>query len=242
MLNAPAEPEDRQRGRRRTALVTGANRGIGLAVARALAVRDHDLWLAVRDPGRGQAAAQWLRSRYDVNVRVCRLELDDSVAVRETVASLRQLPVDVLINNAGIYPGSTFLETDAETFAQALQVNCLGPLRLMQALLPGMVARGWGRIVNVSSGSGSHDEGLPGPAAYSVSKAALNALTAKAAQGLPGTVKINAACPGWVRTSMGGDQAPLTPEQGAETIVWLATLANDGPSGGLFRFRERLAW
>jgi NAD(P)-dependent dehydrogenase (short-subunit alcohol dehydrogenase family) len=105
-----------------------------------------------------------------------------------------------------------------------------------------MIARGYGRIVNLSSGYGSFAEGLEGPAAYSLSKAALNALTVRLAREARGDVKVNAACPGWVRTRMGGDTAPRAVEEGANTIVWLATLPADGPSGGFFRDRRAISW
>lgn len=105
-----------------------------------------------------------------------------------------------------------------------------------------MVERGYGRAVNVSSGYGSFAEGLEGPAAYALSKVALNAHTLRLASEVSGDVKVNAACPGWVRTRMGGSGATRSVEQGADTIVWLATLDGDGPSGGFFRDRERIGW
>jgi NAD(P)-dependent dehydrogenase (short-subunit alcohol dehydrogenase family) len=105
-----------------------------------------------------------------------------------------------------------------------------------------MLERGYGRIVNVSSGWGSFAEGLEGPASYSVTKAALNALTVSLARTLRGDVKVNSCCPGWVRTRMGGREADLSPAEGADTIVWLATLPPEGPSGGFFRARQRIAW
>jgi NAD(P)-dependent dehydrogenase (short-subunit alcohol dehydrogenase family) len=105
-----------------------------------------------------------------------------------------------------------------------------------------MVKRGYGRVVNVSSGYGAFAEGLEGPAPYSVAKAALNALTMKLAREVKGDVKVNAACPGWVRTRMGGPQANSSPEEGADTIVWLATLPARGPNGGFFRRRKQIPW
>ena len=105
-----------------------------------------------------------------------------------------------------------------------------------------MKARGWGRIVNVSSGWGQFSEGMTGPAAYAISKATLNAITLSAAAELGPEVKVNAACPGVVRTRMGGPHAEKSPEEGADTPVWLATLPDDGPTGGLYRNRELVAW
>jgi len=101
---------------------------------------------------------------------------------------------------------------------------------------------GFGRIVNVSSGWGSFAEGLAGPAAYDVAKVALNALTLVLSRELPGTIKINAMCPGWVRTRMGGSATTPSPEEGADTALWLARLPDDGPSGGFFRQRQAIDW
>jgi NAD(P)-dependent dehydrogenase (short-subunit alcohol dehydrogenase family) len=105
-----------------------------------------------------------------------------------------------------------------------------------------MNARGYGRIVNVSSGWGSFAEGLAGPGAYSISKAALNALTLSLSKDLPANVKVNSMCPGWVRTRMGGEGAPRTPEEAADTAIWLSTLPQDGPTGGFYRDRKLIAW
>jgi NAD(P)-dependent dehydrogenase (short-subunit alcohol dehydrogenase family) len=152
--------------------------------------------------------------------------------------------VDVLVNNAGVYPGGGALALDAAALREALDVNLWGAFRTCRAFVPGMVERGYGRVVNVSSGYGSFGEGLEGPAAYCVSKAALDAYTVKLAQDVPKDVdvKINAVCPGWVRTRMGGAGADLAPEEAVGTIVWLATLPADGPTGGFFRDRERVPW
>jgi NAD(P)-dependent dehydrogenase (short-subunit alcohol dehydrogenase family) len=109
--------------------------------------------------------------------------------------------------------------------------------------MPGMAARGWGRIVGVSSGMGQLAEMGSGSLAYRISKAGLNVLTrVLAREGAARGVKVNSACPGWVRTDMGGASATRTVEQGAETIVWLATLPDDGPTGGFFRDRQPIAW
>ena len=149
--------------------------------------------------------------------------------------------VDVLVNNAGVYPTEGVLSVSEETFRRALEINTVGPFRTCRAFVPTMIERGHGRVVNVSSGGGSFGEGL-GPAAYAVSKAALNALTVKVAQALRGDVKANAMCPGWVRTEMGGSAAPRSPEEAVDTLLWLATLPPDGPNGGFFRDRRPIPW
>jgi NAD(P)-dependent dehydrogenase (short-subunit alcohol dehydrogenase family) len=220
----------------RTALVTGANRGIGLATAQALGRKGLHVILGCRDGVEGEAAALAMPS---AEVQV--LDLADPASIQD---ALRQLAgrVDVLVNNAGVCPEGNLEGVDLETVRRAFEVHVFGPLALIQGLLPGMRLRGYGRIVNLSSGWGAFAEGLTGPFAYSVSKAALDALTVSLARDLGGDLKVNACCPGWVRTRMGGPEAPLTPEKGADTPVWLATLDADGPNGGFFRNRKPIAW
>jgi NAD(P)-dependent dehydrogenase (short-subunit alcohol dehydrogenase family) len=150
--------------------------------------------------------------------------------------------VDILINNAGILEKGNVLDVSDEAFDTSMLVNFRMPLYLIRKLTPGMITRGFGRIVNMSSGLGSFAEGLNGSAAYSISKAALNALTLVLSHELPANVKVNSMCPGWVHTRMGGENAPRTPEQAASTAIWLATLPNAGPSGGFFRDKELIAW
>ena len=219
--------------RTRTALVTGANRGIGLAIAQALGRMGLEVIAGCRDPAEGAAALP--------GVEVRALDLGNPASIQAAVQALAGR-VDVLVNNAGVCP-----EGDAETVAMdtvraAFEVHVFGPLALIRGLLPGMRREGYGRIVNLSSGWGAFAEGLTGPFAYSVSKAALDALTVSLARGLAGDLKVNACCPGWVATRMGGAGAPRTPEQGADTPVWLATLPADGPNGGFFRNRKPIAW
>ncbi len=227
----------------RTALVTGANRGIGLEVCRQLARAGLDVLLGARDPAAGADAAAGLASQ-GLRVRPEILDVASDASVASCAERLRAdgTEVEVLVNNAGVYPEGTVLSATWEAFRLALEVNFLGALRTCRAFVPAMVRAGYGRVVNVSSGYGSFEEGLEGPAAYGLSKAALNALSVKLASEVSGDVKVNAACPGWVRTRMGGAGATRSVEKGAETIVWLATLPAGGPSGGFFRDRRRIAW
>ena len=135
------------------------------------------------------------------------------------------------------------LHAEAAASRAAFEVNTIGPMRLVRAALPHLRAAGGGRIVNVSSRSGTFSATWGTAPAYGVSKAALNMLTFQLAKDLAGTgILINACCPGWVRTRMGGDDAELTVEQGADTPVWLATLPDDGPTGGLFSDRQPIDW
>ena len=228
---------------RRTALVTGANRGIGFEVCRQLGRRGLRIVLAGRDAAAVAEAAAGLRLEglevIEALLDVRREGAADSLAARLRGAGVH---VDVLVNNAGIYPPGTLLETPAETFREVMETNFMGAVWTCRAFMPAMLEAGYGRVVNVSSGYGSFGEGLEGPAAYSLSKAALNALTVKLAAEARGDVKVNAVCPGWVRTRMGGSGARRSAQKGAETIVWLATLPAGGRNGGFFRDRRRIPW
>ncbi len=218
----------------RVALVTGGNRGIGFEVGRALKEKGLDVVIGARDPALGAKAAK------ELGVRGVWLDVTDRGSIDAAVKEIGD--VNVLVNNAGAYPSGNVLDASAEAWREAFETNFFGALSLCRAFVPGMLSRGYGRVVNVSSGYGAFAEGLEGPAPYSLSKAALNALTVKLASQVRGDVKVNAACPGWVRTRMGGAEADVTPEEGADTIVWLATLPASGPNGGFFRRRKKIAW
>ena len=153
--------------------------------------------------------------------------------------------IDVLVNNAGISDGDQQPSSiDLELTSTVWRVNVLGAWQCAQAVVPAMRAAGYGRIVNLSSTLGSlHHLTRPTEPAYRVSKAALNAVTRVLAAELAGTgILVNSASPGWVRTDLGGPNAPRTVDQGADTPVWLATLPDDGPTGGFFYEREPLEW
>ncbi len=216
-----------------TALVTGANRGLGKAIAAALKARGCAVTLGARDADAGRAAAA------ELGVAFARIDLQDIDTGFEAVTAAGGF--DILINNAGVLQDVSLLAPRSD-FDAAMEVMVHGPLDLIRLNAPYWRASGWGRVVNLSSGWGAHAQGLAGPGAYGVAKAALNALTRALVRDLPPGVKINACDPGWVATRMGGAAAPLTPEQGADTPVWLALLPEDGPTGGFFRHRQPIGW
>lgn len=217
----------------RRALVTGANRGIGLAIAKGLKDAGLEVLLGARDLDAGRTAAT------EIGATALHLDVADAGSIASAIKEAG--PVDVLVNNAGIL-GSGSLLDDPEDFAASMAIMVHGPYLLMHHLKPRMVSSGYGRVVNVSSGWGAFSDGVAGPAGYGVAKAALNALTVATARTLPQNVKVNAMCPGWVRTRMGGSGANRSPEEGADTAIWLATLPDDGPTGGFFRDRRSIAW
>jgi NAD(P)-dependent dehydrogenase (short-subunit alcohol dehydrogenase family) len=220
----------------RIALVTGANRGIGRAVARGLAERGFETVLTARDPDAAREAA----SAMPGSVLPRRLDVTDPDSVAQAVAELGRL--DVLVNNAGILYDTwqSPSTADLDQVREAFDVNVLGAWRVTQAALPLMGAGG--RIVNVSSGAGMLTGMGAGTPAYGVSKAALNALTLKFAAELRGRgILVNAVCPGWVATDMGGPGGRPV-EQGAASVLWAVDLPDDGPTGGFFRDGRRLEW
>ncbi len=234
-------------GESRVALVTGANRGIGLEVCRQLAARGFHVVLTARDPARAEAAAGTIRAAGTGSVIPAQLDVTDAGSIRALAGELsgRMLTVDVLVNNAGILLNEDdgVLEMTVRDIRATFETNVIGAVAVSQAFVPGMIERGHGRIVNVSSEAGQLTSMETYAPAYSMSKAALNAFTRQLAGETRGTdVLVNSACPGWVRTDMGGPGAPRSVEEGADTIVWLATLGAKGPSGGFFSERRKIEW
>jgi NAD(P)-dependent dehydrogenase (short-subunit alcohol dehydrogenase family) len=228
------------------ALVTGANRGIGLEVVRQLARLGFTVILGSRDERKGEEAAAEL-TRDGLKVLAVRLDVTDDSSVEELRRWVEERfgRLDVLVNNAAIlYDTWQRAENaDFDTVREAFETNTLGAWRVSKAFIPLLRAGVSGRVVNVSSESGSLASMGGGTPAYSVSKAALNALTRMLADELRRErILVNSVCPGWVATEMGGPNAPRTPAEGAAGIVWAATLPDDGPTGGFFRDGEPLPW
>ena len=226
------------------ALVTGANRGLGLECARQLLAVGFTVLMGARDEHRGLEAARSLESdraraiRLDVTLR------DDVLACRETVMRELDGRLDVLINNAAIHydTDERTLDADMTVVTEALNTNLLGAWRMAQMAAPLMRARRHGRIVNVSSGAGAQSELDGGTPAYALTKLALNGLTRMLAAELDGSgVMVNAVCPGWVNTDMGG-RGGRPVADGARGIVWAAVLPDGGPTGGFFRDGKPIAW
>jgi NAD(P)-dependent dehydrogenase (short-subunit alcohol dehydrogenase family) len=214
------------------AVVTGGNRGIGLEVCRQLAQSGHEVYLGTRDLGKAEAAP---------GITPVRLDVTDQSTIDTLASELTH--VDIVVNNAAIlYDTWARAETaDLDEVHEAMETNLFGAWRMCEAFLPQLRASGHGRIVNVSSGSGSITEMSAGTPAYSVSKAALNALTRiLAAELRPHRILVNAVCPGWTDTDMGQGGRPV--QEGAKSVVWAADLPDDGPTGGFFREGRPIAW
>jgi NAD(P)-dependent dehydrogenase (short-subunit alcohol dehydrogenase family) len=230
------------------ALVTGANRGIGREVARQLATRGYRVLLSARDPAKASSSADELAQSTGGGLIPLALDVSDPGSVAEAAERLAEDPgrLDVLVNNAGIGLdfGVSGLAPDFERIQSTLETNFLGAYRLTVALLPMLRASEHPRIVNVSSGMGGVAEMGGWSPGYRVSKAALNAMTRILAVELEGErFKVNSATPGFVNTDMGGPMgAQKSVEDGAAGIVWLATLPDDGPTGGFFRDGEPVAF
>jgi len=231
------------------AVVTGGNRGMGLPSCRALAEVGFHVLLASRELEAGKQAAQSLCEE-GLSVEGVKLEMTSQADIDALASYLRDTHgrVDVLINNAGILIGglghpSGICDADVEVIRNSLEVNTIGPIMLTSALLPLMRQASSGRIVNISSGMGQLT-GMGGMhPGYRISKCALNAVTRIFAAELEDTnITVNAVCPGWVRTDMGGTNADRRLEQGIDTAIWLATSADASDSGGYYRDRKLIDW
>jgi NAD(P)-dependent dehydrogenase (short-subunit alcohol dehydrogenase family) len=231
----------------RIAVVTGGNKGLGFEICRQLAGKGVHVLLTARDPAKGEKAAQELRGK-GLNVLFHPLDVTRAEQIQALARHMADAHgrCDVLVNNAGIMidrRSASVTHAKMETFRSTLETNFYGPLMVTQALVPLMRKHRYGRVVNLSSGLGQLEDMGDGTPAYRVSKTALNALTRMFATATSDDgVLVNAMCPGWVRTDMGGPNASRGVEKGAETAVWLATLPDGGPTGGFFRDKKPIAW
>lgn len=233
----------------KVAVVTGANRGIGFETCRQLAKQGFQVVLTSRDESKGKVAVEHLQAE-GLQVIHHLLDITNPASVEQLAKFMREKfgRLDALVNNAGVLldyrdsDGSLF-DAKIDTLRETMETNVYGPVRLAQILVPLMQEHNYGRVVNVSSVAGQLSDMSSGYPAYRMSKTALNALTRILAEELKGTnILVNAVCPGWVKTDMGGANAPRTPAQGADTIVWLATLPDNAPTGGFWRNRQPIDW
>jgi NAD(P)-dependent dehydrogenase (short-subunit alcohol dehydrogenase family) len=228
------------------ALVTGANRGVGLEVCRQLARKGYRTILAARDRRKGERAANGLVEPGG-ELAVVELDVTSHASIAHAASEVRERfdHVDVLVNNAAILVAEyqSVLDLSPEDLRATFETNVFGAVAVTQAFVPGMIKRKYGRIVNVSSAVGQMSNMSGYAPAYAMSKVALNAFTRQLAVETKGTgVLVNSACPGWVRTGMGGASAPRSVEEGADTIVWLATAPPNSATGCFFKDRREISW
>ncbi|MEO0828492.1 MAG: SDR family NAD(P)-dependent oxidoreductase [Cyanobacteria bacterium J06635_15] len=224
-------------------LVTGGNRGIGFAIAQGLLAKSCDVVITARSLDQAKQAAEKL----DGPVTPLELDVSDDQSIARAIKTLAQSidRLDVLINNAGVYPDSNvdILTIPRSMLDTAMQTNTFGVIRMVQACLPLLEKSQDARVINVSSGMGALDGLTTTAPSYCLSKLALNGATLMLAQSLQAKdIVVNAMCPGWVQTDMGGASAPRSPEQGADTAIWLATEAPRHATGKFWRDREAISF
>jgi NAD(P)-dependent dehydrogenase (short-subunit alcohol dehydrogenase family) len=229
----------------KTALVTGANKGIGYEIARQLAERGFHVFVGARKLPEGKQAAEAI-VKGGGSAEFVEIDVSDRVSIGKAAKAVASEVdhLDVLVNNAGIMQdGKGIAEVDDETFLATLTTNTLGPLRVTQAFLPLLLTSGHGTVANLSSGLGQLNEMGDTYPAYSISKTALNAVTRQFAAALREKgITVNSVCPGWVKTDMGGPNAQRTVQQGADTVTWLATDAPRELTGQFLRDRKVIPW
>jgi len=230
----------------RVALVTGANRGMGLETCRHLLVRGLRVAMCGRDTAATERARQTLGdlSQNAVAVQMDVTNHDSIEAAHETIVD-RFGQVDVLVNNAAVllFEHSDVFSIPPDGFQRTFETNLFGAIEVCRRFVPAMADQRYGRVVNVSSGLGQLTNMSTYAPAYAISKTALNAFTRIVAETYRRRgVLANVVDPGWVRTDMGGPSAPRSVSQGVETTVWLATLPDDGPTGGFFHDRRPIPW
>ena len=227
----------------KTVLITGGNRGIGFAIAQGLLAKGYEVLISARSLESAKQAAEQLQG----TVIPLELDVSDDHSIDRAVQTLRPKldRLDVLINNAGIYPDKdvNILTISRDTLSAAMQTNTFGVIRMVQALVPLLEKSPDARVINISSGMGALDGLIPTAPSYCLSKLALNGATIMLAQSLEAKgIVVNAICPGWVRTDMGGASAPRSPEQGADTAIWLAAEAPRGETGKFWRDRKVISY
>ncbi len=233
---------------KKTVLITGANRGIGRETARELATRGFRVIVAARGEDKAAEAAREIATETGGEVEPLVLDVADDASIQSAARAFgeRHESLDVLVNNAGIFPEgeSSILEVDRQAFFHTLTTNTLGPLLVARFFRPFLEkATEGGRIINLSSGLGQLEDMEGDAPTYSISKTALNAVTRQLAAKLKDKgIVVNSVCPGWVRTEMGGESAPRSIEQGADTVVWLAAEAPSSVTGQFLRDREPIPW
>ncbi|MCV3214534.1 SDR family oxidoreductase [Plectonema radiosum NIES-515] len=243
-----------QSGENKVALITGANKGIGLEIARQLGVQGITVLIGARDEKRGQEAAQKLHAEYNIDARAVQLDVTDNSTIEAAAKHIESEfgKLDILVNNAGIavdrVPPS---QLDMEVLRRTYDTNFFGVFAVIKAMLPLLRQSDAGRIVNMSSGLGSlvqntdpnYEYAQMKILAYNSSKTALNAMTIQFAHELKDTsIKVNSADPGYVATELNANSGPRTVEQGAIAPVRLATLPDDGPTGGFFDENGVVPW
>lgn len=228
------------------AVVTGASQGIGLEICRQLAQQDITVILTARNVKKGEMAVQKLQSA-GWEVYFYPLDVTQLKDIQSLVIDLKDKfgHIDILVNNAGVHlhPKESALTVALDTVKRSMEVDVYGHLLLCQNVIPLMKQHHYGRIVNISSKAGQLATMGANKLGYRMAKTALNVLTVVLAAEVTGNnILINSMTPGWVRTEMGGTEAPRTVEAGADTAIWLATLPDDGPTGGFFYERQPIPW
>lgn len=232
---------------KKIAIVTGGNRGLGLEIAKQLMKSELFVAVGARDTAKCEAAMQALKP-LGPNAVAYPLDVNDTHSVRRFVEEVHRQhgAPSVLVNNAGVYPeatDATVVDSPTSIWRETFETNLFGAVRMCREVVPLMRKLRYGRIVNISSGLGQMQKMAEGSPAYRVSKAALNALTRTLAAEVAGSgILVNSMSPGWVRTDMGGEGAPRSVEEGADTAVWLSLLPSNGPTGQFFRDRKPIPW
>jgi NAD(P)-dependent dehydrogenase (short-subunit alcohol dehydrogenase family) len=229
------------------ALITGANKGIGFEISRQLCQKNFHVIVSARNREAGLEAVSRLQ-KTGGQADFLELDVADSGSIEKAALELKSKidHLDVLVNNAGIFPDEKrpITQMDETLFKKALWTNTLGPVRVTQAFLPFLEkSKNGGRIINLSSGLGQLSSMEDYAPSYSVSKTALNAVTRQFASLLEEKkIVVNSVCPGWVKTDMGGANAERSVEQGADTVVWLASEAPEDINGKFLRDRKEIPW